>query len=328
MLHLAFDNPSGCSEGLELAKAVSAAAMATADDDLRAAALAKLSPMTPASVAVQVAAAEVLLAALCRDKDARDAFAMPGCRGLNLLTQLLQSRVIRVQFAASAAVALYSTDDPSLTALASSGEVSGLFDSLVKSMEHLVLHMHDVLLEELREEQDGGVRGKKVDDDKKTTNASTSGSGRHHRLLSKEQLAHLSATQGTALWGCALSTAKDDSVEFDGNTAQRMLFLCAVSLEIAALSRVQVCLAGVFASLARDVEEAERIMTFMQHKKLDPKGSWRRAITMVSKLAKNDETGFVSKHGAFKHQMNESFVPRGTPTVSYTHLTLPTILLV
>jgi hypothetical protein len=69
---------------------------------------------------------------------------------------------------------------------------------------------------------------------------------------SKAQLTYMTATQGTALWACALSTAKDAAVELDGGTSQRMLFLAAVALEIAQLSRAQVCLAGVFASLARD----------------------------------------------------------------------------
>jgi hypothetical protein len=49
-------------------------------------------------------------------------------------TQLLESRVLRVQYAASAAVALYSTNQSGLSALAHSGDVSGLFDSLVQSM--------------------------------------------------------------------------------------------------------------------------------------------------------------------------------------------------
>ena len=65
------------------------------------------------------------------------------------------------------------------------------------------------------------------------------------------------------------------------------------------VSYARVCLAGVFASLARDVEEAGRIMSFMQHKKIDNRGAWQRAITFVSKVAKDDETAFVSKHGSF-----------------------------
>ena len=42
--------------------------------------------MNRGSVAVQTAAAEVLLAALCRDNEARAAFAAPGVHGLGSLT--------------------------------------------------------------------------------------------------------------------------------------------------------------------------------------------------------------------------------------------------
>ena len=153
-----------------------------------------------------------------------------------LLTQLLQSRVLRVQFAVSAAVALYSSNDGALAALAHSGDVSDLFDSLVTSMESSICNMHDVMSLELA----GGNKRIKGKDGGTTAAAATAAAGGGgHKPLSKEQLTYMTATQGTALWGCAISTAKNDTVELDGGTSQRMLFLCAVSLEIAALSRAQ-----------------------------------------------------------------------------------------
>ena len=60
-----------------------------------------------------------------------------------------------------------------------------------------------------------------------------------------------------------MATHMDDSVTMDSETSQRMIFLSAVSLEVSGIVRAQTCLAGVFACLALDPEESERIMSFV-----------------------------------------------------------------
>jgi len=135
LIHLAEDNPSGCSTGLEMA-----AAAAAASDAERPAAVAALAPLTRASTALQTAAAEALLAALYRDARARAAFAAPGVHGLASLTALLESRVLRVQYAASAAVALYSSSNAGRDHILFTPSCTALHDILRRG-EHYLLGM-------------------------------------------------------------------------------------------------------------------------------------------------------------------------------------------
>ena len=58
------------------------------------------------------------------------------------LMALLESRVGRVQHAAAAAVALYSSTPTGLHAVAASGDATALFDSLVQSMQDSILSLH------------------------------------------------------------------------------------------------------------------------------------------------------------------------------------------
>jgi hypothetical protein len=107
----------------------------------------------------------------------------------------------------------------------------------------------------------------------------------------------------------------------DINTSHRMLFLSSVALEVAALGRAQVCLAGVFACLARDKEEAGRIMSFMQKQDEEKSVSvWARAKAAVGKLNEDgslkdpEDPDLINKKGSFFAQTHDGFRPTGVPT--------------
>ena len=241
LIALSSDNPRGDARGLE-----EAAAAVHAPHAKRFAAMASLAPMTKPTSATQTAAAEALLAALCRDGDVRQAFSRS--RGLGSLVGLLESRVLRVQVAASHAVALYSTGAEEREALAMSGDASDLFSSLGESMEGAILGLHAKAAAAANvpgAEGEGGSRG----------HGGHAGHG-----MSRAQLSAMIGAQGSGLWACALATHMNDAVSMDAETSRRLMVLAVLALEVGGISRAQTCLAGVFACLALDAEEAERMM--------------------------------------------------------------------